>query len=131
MNQSHFPRSLIILLFILVSLSFIVGTLRAFTNVHAISTPMVTPAVTLGLNTPSTTPPESENETPVPSPTAIMSSQATSMSSSPSTPVPVQDYSTDMTGIISLGILMVVVVLVGVTWGGRDPRKKKDQGISP
>jgi hypothetical protein len=31
-----------------------------------------------------------------------------------------------MTGIITLGILLVVVILVGVTWGGRRVPKKKE-----
>jgi hypothetical protein len=36
-------------------------------------------------------------------------------------------YITDMSGIVTLGILVVVVILVGVTWGGRRVPKKKGQ----
>jgi hypothetical protein len=32
-----------------------------------------------------------------------------------------------MTGIVSLGILLVVVILVGITWGGFSMRGKKER----
>jgi predicted acyltransferase len=40
------------------------------------------------------------------------------------TPIPESGYA-DTTGIIALAILMVVVMLVGMVWGGRSPRMKK------
>jgi hypothetical protein len=125
MNQSHFPRLLISLLFILVALTFMAGILRAFSPVHAVSTANISPMVTLYINTPSASPVESESETPFLLPTAMATNQPDSDAGSSSTPIPEEDFLTDMTGIVSLGILMVVVILVGVAWGGRDSRKKK------
>ncbi|HEX7540522.1 MAG TPA: hypothetical protein VF352_00205 [Anaerolineales bacterium] len=126
MNHTHLPRSLIILLFILVAVTFFVGTLRTFTPAHAVSNATGTPTVTLVLKTPSTTPPESESETPVSTPTATNLSQADSDENFTLTPIPEPEYVADMTGIIGLAILMVVVMLVGVAWGGRSPWKNKE-----
>jgi len=128
MNHTHHPRSLIVLLFILVAVTFFVGTLRAFTPAHAVSNATVTPTTPLVLKTPSTTPAESESETPVFTPTVTNTGQADSDENfTPTrTPIPEQEYVADMTGIVGLAILMVVVMLVGVAWGGRSPWKKKE-----
>ena len=56
-------------------------------------------------------------------PTVTNTPQAAVTESSEQTPEPI--YVADMTGVTALGILMVVVVLVGITWGGRNFRKKK------
>jgi hypothetical protein len=114
MNHTHLPRPLVIVLFILVAGFFFVGTLRAFIPAHALSNATVTPTVTLVLKTPSTTPAEPENEALSPTPTVT------------STPQADNTVYADTTGIISLAILMVVVILVGMAWGGRRPRKKKE-----
>lgn len=116
MNHPHLPRSFIILFILLVVAVFSIGTLRAFTPAHAVASGTVTPLITLQINippaTPSVTPPELESETLISTPTATILG----------TPTPVPKYFTDMTGIIALAFLMVVVILVGVAWGGRIPR---------
>src|SRR5450756_1978650 len=106
MNQPNLPRSLIILLFILVVVAFIVGTLRTFAPAHATTVlenlvatktsiaslpphrPTPTPAAT------SLLPPPTDDEPPIPTPAAT------------STPNPAEiiepgEYRTDMTGIIA------------------------------
>jgi hypothetical protein len=107
MNHTHLPRSFVILLFILVAASFFFGITRAFTPAHAVSVANATPTPAL-----STTPTESETEKQSPTPTSI--------------PEPL--YFSDMTGIIALGILMVVVILIGVAWGIRHPNRNKEPG---
>jgi len=122
MTQPHLPRSLVILLFILVAVTFFVGTLRAFTPAHAVSNATATPTSTLVLKTPSATLAGSESETPVSTPTV----QVDNEESLTPTPAPDKTVYADTTGIIALSILLVVVMLVGMIWGGRSPRKKSE-----
>ena len=116
MNPPHLPRSLFILFFFLVTAAFSVGTMRAFTPVHADSIPTITLLVTLGTTIPhatrTVTPSGSGMETVISTPTATILDG----------PAPAPIYFTDMTGIITLAVLMVVVILVGVVWGGRIPQ---------
>jgi hypothetical protein len=133
MYHSNLPRPLIIVLFILVAVSFFVGTLRAFIPAQALSNATVTPTVTLILKTPSTTPAEPENEALGSTPTVTNTGQAGSEEGFNPTPTPTPNPTpidktvyADTTGIIAPAILMVVVILVGMAWGGRRPRKKKE-----
>lgn len=145
MNPSRLPRTLIVLLFILVAITFLVGTLRSFASAQAAviledasqtgprsgDAPAPTLTPTLNILTPPPTftplpasllPPATPVETsmPTPEPTVTLTPTAT-----PSPPPKL--YITDMTGIVSLGILLVVVILVGVTWGERNLRRNKGQ----
>ena len=165
MSQNHLPRSLIILLFFLVAVTFFVGTLRTFAPAHAAivlenlaqkadlpSADKIIPTSTSIADFPSLGP------TPTPSPTSFlppptgdaifmptppptftpMATPPTSFLPPPTgdaifnptppptftpmaTPIPEQGYA-DTTGIIALAILLVVVILVGLAWGGRRPR---------
>jgi hypothetical protein len=141
MNQSHLPRSLVILLFILVAATFFVGILHSFIPAHAaVVLDDLAPRVDLSTATSNADFP-SPGPTPTPSPASLLPPPIGEATSLP-TPAPtVTDttqadgelnsdldeeplYISDMTGIIALGILMVIVVLVGVAWGGRILRKK-------
>jgi hypothetical protein len=142
MNRPHLPRPFVILFFILVVGFFFIGTLRVFIPAHALSNTTVTPVtvtstVTLALKAVSTTPAEPENESLGSTPVVTNTGQAgskveftpTPIPTNPTptpTPVPEPVYIADMTGIIALAILMVAVILVGMAWGGRRPRKKKE-----
>jgi hypothetical protein len=129
MNHPHLPRALIILLFILVAGTTLVGSLRSFASAQAAEViensslngqsaavaqaPTPTPTTKPSINSPTRA-----SILTTPTPTATLAPT--------STPVPEPIYVTDMTGIITLGILLVVVILVGVTWGGRRVPKKKE-----
>jgi hypothetical protein len=141
MNHSRLARALIILLFILVSVTFFTGTLRTFalaraapvlderdantglqlaevvaitvTSTTSFLTPGSTPIPPVATVLASPTPVETIEATPAPTPTPT------------ATPVPEPEYITDMTGILALGILLVVVILVGITWGAASTRKKR------
>ncbi len=129
MNHTQLPRPLVIVLFILVIGFFLIGTLRAFIPAHALSNATVTPTVTLALKTPSTTPVEPENEALGSTLAVTNTRQAGSEEIFTPTPNPTPIDKTvyaDTTSIIALAILMVVVILVGIAWGGRRPRKKKE-----
>jgi len=165
MTQSHLPRALFTLLFILVAVTFLVGILHAFVPARAVvvldtpaqntnlptstSTadfpspgppltpppasllPPATGAATLIPTPPLTSaatslmPPATPSATLIPTPASTFTDtpQAAAAESSGQVPEPI--YISDMTGVTALGILMVVVVLVGITWGGRNFRKKK------
>jgi hypothetical protein len=128
MNQTHLPRSLIILLFILVAVTFFVGTLRTFASAQAATVlddltqkaDLPTSTSIADFPTPSPTPTDGGPFMPTPPPTY------TPMPTAIPTPISEQEYVADMTGIVGLAILMVVVMLVGVAWGGRSPWKKKE-----
>jgi len=134
MNHTHPPRSLITLLFILVAVTFFVATLRTFAPAHAapileslakkadVSTPTSTsssdipnPGPTPTPPPPSLLPPPTVEETFIPTLTPTFTPIPTAI------PIPA---SADTTGIIALAILMVVVMLLGMAWGGRSLRKK-------
>jgi hypothetical protein len=128
MNHPHLPRALIILLFFLVAVTFFVGTLRTFASAHAAAV-LDDRAQTTGLLSADknlapapalTTIIPAPRQTLTPSPTEVATSKPTPTAA----PITEQIYITDMTGIITLAILLVVVILVGVTWGGRTPRDK-------
>jgi hypothetical protein len=95
MKHVHVPRPLIIFILLLVAVTFLIGTLRAFqTSLAAASTA-----------------------------TAII--PAKTSEAVPPTPTPFLDYgSGDTTGAIALAIVIVVIMLVGVAWGGRKPPEK-------
>jgi len=140
MNQSHLPRTLINLLFILVVTTFLAGVLRAFEPAQA-ALVLDTPTQATGLPT-STSISEfpSPGSTPTPPPASLLPPPAGEATLIP-TPAPTATaqaegetspdlderplYISDMTGIIALGILMVVVVLVGVAWGRYSFNKNK------
>jgi hypothetical protein len=138
MNQPHLPRSLIILLFILVAVTFFVGTLRTFAPALAApgledmsqkadlpSTNEIMLTSTLIANFPppgpTWTPPPASL---LPPPTV----EETFMPTPAPTPTPIlileKGYA-DTTGIIAMGILLVVAILIGMAWGGRGLRVKK------
>ncbi|MGA2503844.1 MAG: hypothetical protein ABSG01_07105 [Anaerolineales bacterium] len=144
MNHPRLPRALIVLLFILVAGTFLVGALRSFASAQAapvledtsqngrLSGEALAPTLTSSVNflTPGPTftalpasllPPATPVETVMPTPAPTLTLPPTD------TPVPEQEYYTDMTGIVSLGILLVVVILVGITWGGFSMRGKKER----
>ena len=128
MPHTHLPRSIIILLVILVAVSFFIGTLRAFTPARAVAIASATPTSTLVLTKPSSTAAEPENESLGSTPSVANTTQAASsenITPIPS-PTPEPEYIADMTGIIALGILMVFVILVGMIWGEFSLRKKKE-----
>ena len=142
MTQSHLSRALFTLLFILVGVTFLVGILHAFVPARAVVV-LDSPAQNINLPTSTSTadflspgppltpppasllPPATPEETliPTPAPTVTNTPQAAVAESSEQAPEPI--YISDMTGVTALGILMVVVVLVGITWGERNFRKKK------
>jgi hypothetical protein len=146
MNHSHLPRSLIILLFILVAVTFFAGTLRTFAPAQAAPvleeltqktgllsadgalapTPTSTgnfplPGPTLTPLPPSLLPPLTDGGPFMPTPPPTYTPMPTAIP----TPISKTVYA-DTTGIIALAILMVVVVLVGVFLGGRNPREKEE-----
>ena len=145
MNHIHLPRSLYIPLFILVACPFIFGTLRSFTPAHA--APVledltnkadqpsarinVTPTYTSIANTPNLGP--TPTSTPLPPCILPPTDDATSMPtpaptpSPTATPYPILESAYADTVIITvMAILMVVVILVGMAWGIRSQRKKKE-----
>ena len=144
MNHPRLPRTLIVLLFILVAITFLVGTLRSFASAQAAvifenadqtgprSGYALAPTLTLTFNilTPTPTftalpasllPLATPVETSMPTPTPTLTPVPTN-----APPAPLVS-STDMTGIVSLGILLVVVILVGITWGESRTRRKKER----
>jgi hypothetical protein len=98
MKHPHIPLALIILSIFLVIAIFLAGVLHAFDSARAAS---VTPAVIASHQV--------ENETvrtPTPAPTS-------------------DSVSGDTTGILTLAILIVVIVLVGSVMGTKKPIRKK------
>jgi Na+-driven multidrug efflux pump len=96
MKPVHILRSSIILILFLIVVTLLAGISRAIDDAKA--APIATPITTvIGRGT---------NLTPTPIPT----------------PVPI---SADTTGIIALGILIVVTVLIGAVLGQKRPKKEK------
>lgn len=120
MNQTHLPRSLIILLFILVVATFFVGTLLAFAPAQA-ATVLEDRSHRADLSSTDKDLPQNSTSiadfpppglTPTPPPVSLL-------------PDPIDNtIYADTTGIIALAILLVFVVLFGLVLGGRTPRKK-------
>ena len=141
MNHTHLPRWLIILLFFVVAVTFFIGTSRTFSRAHAalVLDDMAQKANPpsedrLTLNSTSIADLPSLLPTPTPSPTSLlppptddatlMPTPAPTLTPTP-TPIP-NPGSADTTGIIALGLLLAVVMLVGMVWGGRSSRMKKE-----
>ena len=103
MKPVHIPRSIVIVIFILVAVTFLAGTMHTFDSAHAASAIMPTATVRSRTN-------KGTSLTPTAIPTPVP------------TPVPV---SADTTGIIAIAILIVIIVLVGTTLGGSRPQKNK------
>ena len=136
MTHNHLPRPLFILLFILVAVTFIYGVLHLLIPVRAgsINTATSTP-ISTSIYTDTSTGSPIASTTPsvgildaIPNPTST--DQAESLESPALTPTPKPTpepiYVADMTGVNSLGIVMVAVVLLGIILGGRRPPRKKD-----
>jgi hypothetical protein len=146
MNHPRLPRALIILLFILVAGTTLAGSLRSFASAQvaddiedssqngqsaaAAQAPTLTPTTRSILGSPTLAPTlTAPTATLLPSPTGTATPTPTTAATlaPTSTPIPEPVYITDMTGIVTLGILVVVIILVGVTWGGRRVPRKKGQ----
>ena len=139
MNHPRLPRAIIVLLFILVAGTFLVGSLRSFASARAetvfgdvgqigpVPGEGLAPTLTSNVNIltaaatftalpasvlPSATPVETAVPTPAPT-----------LAPTDTPPLP-PEYFTDMSGIISLAIVLVVVILVGISWGGSSVRRK-------
>ncbi len=96
MKPVHIPRTLIILILVLVAVTFLAGVLHAFETAHAAPATMIA-SHQAGNN---------GTITPTPVPTAV-------------------SVSGDTTGIIALAILIVIIVLVGAILGGNRSRVMK------
>ena len=118
MKPSDASRRMLLLLLALIPVIFAASTLPVISPAHAAilsaalptleptHTPFATDDTSLLPPGPSETPPP----TPAPTPTPFR--------------VPVA-VPTDMTGLIGLAILVVVVTLVGMVWGGAPARRKR------
>ena len=110
-----------ILLLALVLLIPLAGTWLLLSPAHAAVLPAALPTPDPG-STPSPTDDSSilaPEATPVPSP----GPSATAVLAPAPTPTPVVP-TTDMTGVIGLAMLVVIVTLVGMVWGGAPSRRK-------
>jgi hypothetical protein len=146
MNHPRLPRALIVLLFILVAVTFLGGTLRSFASAQAATdlgetgqigpgtgealaptltsnVSILTPAATFTALPASLLPPVTPVETAIPT---LTPTPEPTLAPTDAPPLP-PEYFTDMTGIISLAIVLVVVILVGITWGGSSVRRKNGQ----
>jgi len=135
------PRSFIILLSILIAVTFFVGSLRTFASAQAatvldnltyktdrlssvrglIPTSVSSDFPSLG---PTPTPPSASLLPPAATDAPLMQTPAPTLTPTVS-PIPKTEYA-DTTGVIALGILMVVVVLIGIIWGERNLLQKKE-----
>jgi hypothetical protein len=129
MNHTHLPRSLVILIFILVVGTFVAGTLRAFVTARAaiemddLAQRVDLPTSTLIVEFPT------PGLTPTPLPASLLPPPTDSLIPTEiPTPVDHTVYA-DTIGIIALAILLVVVVLIGTVLGERKPRRKKEPQI--
>jgi hypothetical protein len=125
----HFtgPRGIILLVLSLILVTFLTGTLLAFAPAHALGVPAASehylphPLKGLAQNNPVPTLTLISTFTPLPSSASLLTPTP-----APSTAHPPQRESpVDMTGVISLGILVVIITLIGTIWGEiRDHHKK-------
>jgi hypothetical protein len=136
MKPAHNSRWIAILILFLIIVTFLVGILRAFSSARAalVSDPgdSLIHLIPAGMN-PTLTPPATYGGTSLtpgytpqfpPGPTdTVMPTPAPTLTPMP-LPVPITP-SADTTGIIGLAILLVVITLVGLAWGGGGPRGKK------
>jgi len=95
MKSAHLPRYAITIFLVLLGLTFLVGNVLVFTPVLAATPVLQAPTVT-------GTPDAAISLTPT---------------------LPPYPDSADTTGILLLGILLVSVILIGLVWGNRLPRK--------
>ena len=107
MKHAPLPRSPLVALLLLVSLTLLVGSLHAFTHVQA-SDPSLAP--TISLPTESVTPSAvgsslAQTETPVRSPTPVIRTHP----------------SEDTTGIAAMAGMILLIVLLGVLVGLQKP----------
>lgn len=116
MNERRSPHPLIIGILALILLTFLIGTLQAFSSARAASPhrPLLNGAAWLA---PSPRPTPTHQAAPI-SPTFTPSPTST-----PVAPQGQGSASTD--GIIALAVLMVTIILFGVLWAGRKPPVKK------
>ena len=118
MKPFHIPRSLLFVIIAIVALTFLVGTLRAFATAHA-ATPAAVTATPTGQIQPTSL---------LIASVLIVAAVATIVfferitESTDETPVL---QSADTTGIIALGIVIVLIVLVGSLTGGSKFWKKR------
>ncbi len=114
MNERHSPHPLIIGILALILLTFLIGTLQAFSSARAASPhrPLLNGAAWLA---------------PSPTPTRQAAPMSPTFTPSPTpTPVPAEDRrSANTDGIIALAALMVTIILFGVLWAGRKPPVRK------
>ena len=110
MNDHHSPRTITIAFIALIGLMLLIGTLNAFSPVHAAARPSATPTgratVTSLAGLPSPTPTPGE-----------------------ATPPPLR--SADTGGSIGMAILLTLIILFGVMWGWRKPGMKKERPPKP
>ena len=97
MRTTHIPRHAVILFLVLLGIAFLVGNILVFSPALA-ATP-----------------------TPVPMTLTVTGTAEDFISPTP-TPIPYPP-SADTTGILLLGILLVSVILIGLLWSNRIPRK--------
>lgn len=116
MNEHRSPRPFIIGILALIILTFLIGTLQAFSSARAASPqrPILNGAALLA---------------PSPTPTATRQATCAPRTFTPS-PTPTdaaeagpRSASTD--GIIAFAALMVTIVLFGVLWAGRKPTRRR------
>ena len=138
MKSAHASRWIAILILSLIVVTFLAGTVRAFSSVQAalLSDPgdPVNSLTPPDMN-PTLTPPATYDGTSLPAgptpqlplgPTdTLMPTPAPTLTPTP-LPAPIP-ASADTTGIIALAILLVVITLVGLAWGGGGPRR--NQGL--
>lgn len=136
MKPAHTSHWIAILILPLIVVTFLAGTLRAFSSARAalVSDPgnpvnsLTLPAMDPTLTPPATydgtsLPPGPTPQSPLGPTDTLMPTPAPTLTLTPiSAPIPA---SADTTGIIALAILLVVITLVGLAWGGGGPRRNK------
>ena len=95
MKSAHLPRYAITVFLVLLGLTFLVGNILVFSPALAATPVLQAPTVTGTLDAAITLTPT----------------------------LPPYPDSADTTGILLLGILLVSVILIGLVWGNRLPRK--------
>ena len=108
MNEHHSPRFAIISIVLLIGLMLVIGTLRAFSPVHAA---------------------ENLAATPTEEATATSAAGLSTPTPGEATPPPLKSADTD--GSIGMAVLLVLIILFGVMWGRRKPGTKKERPPKP
>jgi hypothetical protein len=113
MKPHQNPRNLTLLILTVVTLTFLIGTVEAFYTARA-----------AGTATPVSPTPTVLNEIDAAGTATSEAAVPTKINQKPtSTPVP---RSADTTGIIALASLIVMIIIVGASIGGRRPGKPKN-----